>query len=384
MAAIVELLLGLLVEVFREFQQWWLSRTRLRAAALVQSSTPARSEPSGPAEIEPIVAALLARHARRHVGVAIGVLRGRQTCMMGSGTAGPGGPSPPAADTIFEIGSVTKVFTATLLAGMVDDGLLALDDPVQDHLPTGVELPVRGRPITLADLATHTAGLPRLPHGFLLPSVRHRRNPYAWFTVEDLYAGLPETRLRRPPGGRPRYSNLGYGLLGHVLALRAGRDYEQLVQERICRPLELEDTHVSVPAPARTGFALGHNRRGRPVPHWDLPVLAGAGALRSTVADLLAFLRLQSGEGDPALVRAAALTHAPRARHRGGLAIGLGWTRLPLLGTEHEVLFHNGGTGGFRSFAGFVPETHTAVVVLANSARSVDALGFRILERIHG
>jgi serine-type D-Ala-D-Ala carboxypeptidase/endopeptidase len=383
MAAIVELLLGLLVEVFREFQQWWLGRARLRAVAPVESSKPARSEASPAVEVEPLVAELLARHAHRHVGVAVGVLRGGQTWVMGYGTAGPAGPSPPGANTIFEIGSVTKVFTATLLACMVDDGLLALDDPVQNYLPTGVELPVWGRPITVADLATHTAGLPRLPHGFLLPSVRHRRNPYAWFTVDDLYAGLPGTRLRRAPGDRLRYSNLGYGLLGHVLALRAGRDYEQLVQERICRPLELHDTHVSLPAAVRERFAQGHNRRGRPVPHWDLRVLAGAGALRSTVADLLAFLRLQLGEGDPALTRAAALTHAPRSRHRGGLAVGLGWTRLPLLGTEHELLFHNGGTGGFRSFAGFVPATDTAAVVLSNSARSVDRLGFRILERIN-
>jgi CubicO group peptidase (beta-lactamase class C family) len=303
---------------------------------------------------------------------------------MGSGTAGPGGPSPPAASTIFEIGSVTKVFTATLLAGMVEEGLLAFDDPVQPYLPPDVELPARGRPITLGDLASHTAGLPRLPHGFFPRSLRQRRNPYAWFTVDDLYAGLPATRLRREPGGRPRYSNLGYGLLGHVLSLRAGRSYEQLVHERICRPLRLQDTRVAVPAAAHGRFAQGHNRRGRPVAHWDLAVLAGAGALRSTIADLLAFLRLQLGEGEPALARAAALTHAPRSRHRGGLAVGLGWTRLPLPGTQHELLFHNGATGGFRSFAGFVPATHTAVVVLSNSARSVDALGFRILERIGG
>ncbi len=168
-----------------------------------------------------------------------------------------------------------------------------------------------------------------------------------------------------------------------MLALRAGRGYEQLVQERICRPLELDDTRVSVPATARERFAQGHNRYGRPVPHWDLPALAGAGALRSTITDLLAFLRLQLGDGDAGLARAAALTHAPRVHHRG-VAVGLGWTRLPLLGTDRELLFHNGGTGGFRSFAGFVPATHTAVVVLSNSARSVDALGFRILERIDG
>jgi len=382
MAAIVELLLAFLVEAFRELQQWWLGRARLRADANTGSSEVARSALSRTPEIEPLVAELLVRHASRHVGVVVGVLGAGQTWVTGWGTAGSDGKPPAAADTIFEIGSVTKVFTATLLAAMVEDGLVALDDPVQRHLPPGVELPVRWRPITLADLASHTAGLPRLPHGFILRSMRHRRNPYSWLTVDDLHAGLPSTRLRREPGGPPRYSNLGYGLLGHVLAVRAGRGYEQLVQERICRPLELEDTHVAVPAAARERCAQGHSRRGRPVPRWDLPVLAGAGALRSTVADLLRFLRLQLGEGEPALGRAAALTHAPRARHRRGLAVGLGWTRLPLLGTEHELLFHNGGTGGFRSFAGFVPATRSAVVVLSNSARSVDALGFRILERI--
>lgn len=257
--------------------------------------------------------------------------------------------------------------------------MVALEDPVQGYLPAGVALPARGRPITLADLATHTAGLPRLPHGFFPRSLRHRHNPYAWFTVDDLYGGLASTRLRREPGGRPLYSNLGYGLLGHVLAVRAGLSYEQLVEERICGPLGLGDTCVSVSAAALARFAQGHDRRGRPVQHWDLPVLAGAGALRSTVADLLAFLRLQLGHGDPALVRAAALTQAPRSHFRG-VALGLGWTRLPLRGSDREVLFHNGATGGFRSFAGFVPAAATAVAVLSNCARSVDALGLRILE----
>jgi D-alanyl-D-alanine-carboxypeptidase/D-alanyl-D-alanine-endopeptidase len=380
MQALVELLAGLLVEGFREFQQWWSNRARLRAA---RPAVAPRGSPAPPVDVEPLVAELLVRHARRHVGVAVGVLRGDSSWFVGSGTAGPGRASPPLADTIFEIGSVTKVFTATLLAALVEDGTVTLQDPVQGYLPADVRLPVRGRPITLVDLATHTAGLPRLPHGFFLRSLRRRRNPYAWFTVDDLYAGLPDTRLRREPGGVPRYSNLGYGLLGHVLAVRAGRTYEELIAERICRPLELADTVVQVPEPARRRFAQGHNRRGQPVPHWDLPALAGAGALRSTVADLLVFLRLQLGAGEPALACAAALTQATRVRRRG-MAVGLGWTRGPLLGTDHELLFHNGGTGGFRSFVGMVPATRTAVVVLTNSARSVDALGFRILEGING
>jgi serine-type D-Ala-D-Ala carboxypeptidase/endopeptidase len=381
MAAIVELLLGLLVEVFREFQQWWLGRVRVRAAPAEPPEAVWSAPPGRPPEVQAIVAELLVRDARRHVGVSVGVLRGRGDLDHGIRDGGSARAVAAGREPNFEVGSVTKVFTATLLAVMVEERLVALDDPVQQYLPVGAQLPVRGRPITLADLATHTAGLPRLPHRFLLRSIGHRRNPYAWFTVDDLCAGLPSTRLRREPGGRPRYSNLGYGLLGHVLALRAGRSYEQLVQERICHPLELGDTGVWLPAAARRRFAQGHDRRGRPVPDWDLPLLAGAGGLRSSVTDLLAFLRLQLGEGDPALARAAALTHTPRSRHRR-IAVGLGWTRLPLLGTEHELLFHNGATGGFRSFAGFVPATATAVVVLSNSARSVDALGFRILERI--
>lgn len=383
MQALFELLAGLLVEGFREVQQWWSNRARLRAAtaAAARDASPAQS-PAPPVDVEPLVAELLVRHARRHVGVAVGVLRGDHSWFVGSGTTDLGRPSPPLTDTIFEIGSVTKVFTATLLAALVEDGAVSLEDPVQGYLPSGVELPTRGRRITLADLATHTAGLPRLPRGFFVRSLQHRRNPYAWLTVDDLYAGLPDTRVRRGPGGRPRYSNLGYGLLGQVLAARAGRSYEQLIRERIAGPLGLADTAVSVPEAARSRFAQGHNRRGRPVRHWDLIAVAGAGALRSTVADLLAFLRLQLGDGEPALARAAALTQATRVRHRG-IAIGLGWTRGPLLSTDHELLFHNGGTGGFRSFVGIVPATHTAVAILSNSARSVDALGFRVLEGIN-
>jgi len=252
MAAIVELLLALLVELFREFQQWWMGRARLRGAPAERPETAQFESAARSSGVERQVAELLARHARRHVGVAVGVLRGEQTWVMGSGTQRRGKPAPPAANTIFEIGSVTKVFTATLLATLVEEGVLALGDPAQEHLPPGVELPVRGRPITLADLATHTAGLPRMPHGFFLRSVRHRHNPYGWLTVDHLYAGLPSTRLRREPGGRPRYSNLGYGLLGHALATCAGRGYEQLVRERISRPLALADTEVSVPAAVST------------------------------------------------------------------------------------------------------------------------------------
>jgi D-alanyl-D-alanine-carboxypeptidase/D-alanyl-D-alanine-endopeptidase len=190
---------------------------------------------------------------------------------------------------------VTKVSTATLLTGMVDDGLLALDDPVQRYLPPGVELPVRGRPITLGDLATDTAGLPRLPHGFTLRSLRHRANPYAWFDVGELHARLPATRVRRAPGG---------GRATRTSASACSGTYS-----RWARGAAMSSPFAS-PSAARSRSRTPTRPAGPAL----APVLAGrrGRALRSTVADLLRFLRLQLGEGDPALARAAALTHAPR------------------------------------------------------------------------
>lgn len=162
-----------------------------------------------------------------------------------------------------------------------------------------------------------------------------------------------------------------------MLALRAGKSYDELVRERVCEPLGLADTFVSVPDTAVARFAQGHDRRGRPVPHWDFDALAGAGALRSTVHDLLAFLALQVHGSDSRLGAAARLTQELRAR-RGRMSVGLGWMTLPF-GGGRQALFHDGGTGGFRSFAGFVPESGTAVVVLTNSARWVNRIGSRIL-----
>jgi D-alanyl-D-alanine-carboxypeptidase/D-alanyl-D-alanine-endopeptidase len=384
----VELLLALLVEGFREFQEWWQTRVpwRTRAAPSSQPASeddvavkaPARHRSS---EVEDRVEAVLDRHARKHVGIAVGIRRRDATWTFARGRIGAGRPEPPRADTIFEIGSITKVFTATVLADMVQEGLVALEDPAQRYLPEGIELPVRGRPITLLDLATQTSGLPRLPKGLLWRSLRQRANPYAGFTTEQLEQAVREGRPRRAPGEKLRYSNFAFGLLGYLLALRAETSYERLVRERICEPLGLADTGISIPPEALPRFADGHNRRGRPVPHWELPALAGAGALRSTVADLLRFLALQLQEPTTRLGRAGRTTHEPRA-HRGRIAHCLGWVGLPLRGHTHQVLWHNGGTGGFRSFVGFVKESETDVVVLSNCARSVDAIGFRILETI--
>jgi serine-type D-Ala-D-Ala carboxypeptidase/endopeptidase len=170
---------------------------------------------------------------------------------------------------------------------------------------------------------------------------------------------IPRTKPRRSPGRKIRYSNCGAGLLGHVLALRAGTSYGELVAERIARPLGMADTSIAVPEDKLDRFAQGHNRRGRPVSNWDIPALAGAGALRSTVADLLRFLAAQLGAAPQPLAETIQMTHEPRARF-GAFEVGLGWLMLPVRGRPFNVLWHDGGTGGFRSVAGFVSEIDAA------------------------
>jgi serine-type D-Ala-D-Ala carboxypeptidase/endopeptidase len=318
------------------------------------------------------IEAVLRKSASRHAGLVVGVRAAGENALWHRGRL-PDGPR-----SIFEIGSITKTFTATLLADMAREGLVALDDPVNRHLPDDAQVPPRGRDVTLEDLASHRSGLPALPKGLFWRALGpDRRDPYGGWDAARLEAAIPRSRPRREPGRKAAYSNYAVGLLGHVLALRAGRTYEELVRERICRPLGLEDTWID--PRHRERLATGHNQRGSPAPPWDLAALAGAGGLRSTASDLLAFLRIHEAAFEGPLAVAAAETRRPRIR-RGGSTVCLGWLTLaPRRRLPSRTFLHEGGTGGFRSFAGFVPEAAVAVVVLANQARPVGRLGLRLL-----
>ena len=174
------------------------------------------------------------------------------------------------------------------------------------------------------------------------------------------------------------YSNLGYGLLGHALALREGVDYETLIAGRILEPLGMAGTAVELTQPLRERLAPGHDEELQPVPSWDIPALAGAGALRSTVNDLLIFLEANLGLRQTPLREAMARAHVPQAADPGlGMDIGLGWVVAD--DGERRFVWHNGATGGYSSFIGFDPEAREGVVVLSNSVISVDGLAYRLL-----
>jgi D-alanyl-D-alanine-carboxypeptidase/D-alanyl-D-alanine-endopeptidase len=306
---------------------------------------------------------------RQALGIVAGVIDERGRRVVAQGDVQP--------DSLFEIGSITKVFTALLLADMVERGEVALGDPVSKYLPEGVKVPQRGgRVITLEHLATHMSGLPRVPTNI---SPKNLLNPYAGYTAERLYEFLREYSLPRDPGSKWEYSNLGAGLLGHALSRRAGIDYETLVRLRICGPLDMTDTWQTVPPESKSRVATGHNRALQPIGNWDFDVLAGAGAFWSTAENLLEFVAANLGQKKSGLAPAmAAMLKVRVATGLGDFGQALGWQTAK--GTDGELIWKDGGTFGFSGFIGFDPKLRRGVVVLSNTGTGVVDLGLHLLD----
>lgn len=310
------------------------------------------------------------------VGIVVGVVDESGRRVIAYGLTAKGGSRAVDGDTLFEIGSITKVFTAQILAGAVARGVVKLDDPVSKFLPESVKMPEMGRAITLHDLTSHRSGLPRLPGNLTTSDLS---NPYAAYTVPQLYEFLSGHKLRREPDKEFEYSNLAVGLLGHVLALQAGTDYESLVRARVLDPLGMKSTAITLTPELKARMAQGHDAKLEPVPNWDLPTLAGAGALRSSANDMLNFVAAHAGLTKTAAAPALASMRSIRRPAAPNTEIGLGW--MILKKDSAEIAMHGGGTGGFLTFAGVNPAKRTGVVVLANTqAGDVESIGLHLLD----
>jgi serine-type D-Ala-D-Ala carboxypeptidase/endopeptidase len=222
---------------------------------------------------------------QQSIGIVAVVSDGAGSRLVAYGASGTPDNRKLDGDTVFEIGSITKVLTALILADMVERGEVAMTDPVAKYLPASVVVPeFQGKPITLLDLATYTSGLPNMPDNFVpkdqLDHWAALPNPFADYTVEKLYAFLSGYELKYPPGTHYEYANLGFGLLGHALARRAGKMYEALLMERICDPLGLRSTRITLTESMGSRLAQGHNGRLEPTPLWDFAALDGTGAVR--------------------------------------------------------------------------------------------------------
>ncbi len=296
------------------------------------------------------------------VGAAVGLINNGSLQFLFHGNVSAQKDAPITEDTIFEIGSITKVFTTLILMDMVYEKKVYLDQPIDIFLP-GIKIPEKdGKKITFRHLATHTSGLPTIPDN-LRP--KNPMNPFADYSTEDLYTFLKNYSLPRVPSEQFEYSNVGMGLLGHLLCKRANKSYDELVMSRVCKRLEMKNTAVNLTDDMKTSFAQGH-RLKEPMESWDIPTLTGAGALHSDIKDMVLFLCANMGLYQSSIVNLLKDCHKPQHTLTPSQEVGLGWMITSENGAP--TISHNGGTYGFKSYLGFKPDLQRGVVILSNSS----------------
>lgn len=307
-----------------------------------------------------------------NVSIVVGFIVGDEVDFFSYGMTTVENGIPVDENTVYEIGSISKVFTTILLADELIKGNMSLEDPISKYLPNSVKTPERGgKHITLKDLATHTSALPRMPNNFT-PS--DAGNPFKDYTVQQIYDFLSSYELTRNIGEVYEYSNYGMGLLGHILELYSRKSYEQLVIEKIANVYNMNNTRIAFSDEMLAHLAKGH-AFGDQVKNWDIISLAGAGGIRSTAKDMVKFIKANMN-ANTELSSAMQLSHKTAFKYKtGGFSIGLGWHYAG----NGDILWHNGGTGGYKSFSGFNKEKNIGAVLLTNSTESVDDLGIYLL-----
>jgi len=309
------------------------------------------------------------------VGMAISILKNDTVTNYGYGETVKGNNKIPGADAIFELGSVTKTFTATLLAYYVVLHKVALSDPITEYLPDSVAANTALQKITLQMLSNHTSGLSRMPDN-IFDSYTDGSNPYKNYNENKLFAYLKDCKLKSVPGENYAYSNLAAGLLGIILERISGSSYEQLVTDIICQPLGMNNTIQNPDASQKQREVAVYNEKGDSVIMWDINGLSGAGALRSDSRDMMKYVQANMKTDKTHLSKAMQL--AQKVTYTGTPQVGLGWHIDDIAGTKYY--WHNGATGGSRSFIAFIPGKDIAIVILSNSAEDVDDTGRAILK----
>ncbi len=309
------------------------------------------------------------------VGLSIGIIKDGKVNTYNYGETKKGNQHLPTAGTLFEIGSITKTFTSTLLAYYVNEGRLRLTDPVTMYLPDSVVRNPALQNITLLNLSNHTSGLASLPDNFSAQNPYDKLNPYKNYTKQLLYAYLKNCTLNSKPGEKYDYSNLAVGLLGTILEQVSHKTFEQMVSEIICAPLQMKSTMQHLYPMIATRFTTVYDDAGDQTPAWDFDVFAPCGSLRSTVNDLMMYAESNITPGNTKLAKAFELTH--KITLDGDTKVALAWHIITVNGVDY--IFHNGGTYGSSSFLAFNAKRNVAVIILSNAAASTDELGKRLL-----
>jgi len=310
-------------------------------------------------------------------GLVLAVIRGDQSVVLGYGETRPGSKVEPNGRSILRMGSIAKVMAGHTLASMVADGTLKLTDPLIKYAPPGAKVPTfAGREITLLDLATHTAGLPReLPDA---PDPQPGENPFTWFHADAYWRWLAGATLPYAPGSGAIYSNLGFGLLGEALAGVGGKPYGTLLNERVAAPLGMLDTTTKLSEAQAPRAMTGLDLDGKEAPLWEMPAAMDAsGNVFTTGEDMTKWMRWHLAVNDAAGAEARTIDHAPYRWHDGLKAavgvggkimdgLGLGWTISLPKGKRPLILAKSGGIAGFITYVVLAPTRGVGVFVAVN------------------
>ncbi len=361
------------------------------------SPTAATMQPEQNSRLAAIVTEQVQRSFEQqgYIGVVVGAIAKDEEVLLGFGARRLGESQPPDADTVFEIGSITKTFTGILLAQKIESEELELNDRIAELLPQGWSLAESAREVTLRHCTTHTSGIPRLPANLVsfFGAFRHvfGGDPYRDYSEEQFRDALATVELDFEPGTDRNYSNFAVGLLGFVLATQGETDYEKLLTRELCQPLGMHRTVITgdkwlrdkMPEKYRSALKLGPVTCALKSAEWQIPNhLAGAGAIRSTGRDMMTFLKANMGIISTPLDAAIQRSHQELFQEYPGKAMGMNWIRSYEDNISQNIIWHNGGTGGFRTYLGFTEDHQFGVFALSNTAVDVDELAEGILNTL--
>jgi len=313
--------------------------------------------------------------------VVIGIYKDGESFIKGYGAVNNEDATIPVASMVFQIGSISKLFTASLLQILCDEGTLNMDATLGQLIGESIALSPAAQQVTLKQLVTHTSGFPRVPEILLQKATQLAGkedlllNPYSLVESKDIFEYLKTSEKKRKPG-RFDYSNFGMGLLGHVLEMVTKKDFESLVVEKLLAPLEMKNTAITLTPVMQERLVQGYTESGEPNPIWTFSALAGAGAFNSDAEDMLKFVRTNIEDGS-ALSQTLKKMHEPQS----GNNTGIGWmlpTFIDKFFGNRSVVWHNGMVGGYASYLSIDTKAKTGVIILSNKAVDVTMLGMML------
>lgn len=331
------------------------------------------------------LAAVVDEHANKFIadkksyGLVIGIFKNNKTYIKGYGTKEKGQIMPPDSQTTFELASVSKLFTTSTLQLLIDDGELKIDDKIQNLLSNKVKLPASAQNTTLQHLATHLSGFPSLPNSFTA-KMTDETNPYKDLVITDMYDYLKLCEGKQSEGTF-EYSNFGMGLLGHILEIKTGQNYEKLVKQKLLDKLEMYNTFITIDSTNKSRIIQGYDENGNIAPIWTDNVLTGAGSFLSNAEDMVKFIKNNLNENETTIAKSLAKTHLQQLNGE----TGLGWmppSEIDKFLGNKNIIWHNGMAGGYASFLAIDKLNNYGVIVLSNKSVDITSFGRKLTVRI--